>query len=237
LKALEGREDIGRHEVAECVFTLHSPIACDRAEDNVLTGRFVIVDGYEIRGGGLVLEALEDPRSRIREKVILRNIKWQKGLIPREQRETRHGQRASLVLVTGSHDELRKAAARALEVELYQEGRSVYFLGIGSVLYGVDADIRGTAANHEEDIRRLAEVANILLDCGLIVVVTASELCQADWDVIRTAVDPERTYAVWVGRPLTTDLQADLDLQASGAAEAVDQITAFLQAQGVLPRD
>ncbi|HBL18702.1 MAG TPA: adenylyl-sulfate kinase [Elusimicrobia bacterium] len=237
LKALEGREDIGRHEVAECVFTLRSPIACDRAEDNVLTGRFVIVDGYEIRGGGLVLEALQDPRSRIREKVILRNIKWQKGLIPREQRETRHGQRASLVVVTGADDELRKAAARSLEAELYEEGRYVYFLGIGSVLYGVDADIRGTAANHEEDIRRLAEVANILLDCGLIVVVTASELCQSDWDVIRTAVEPERTFAVWLGRPLTTDLRADLDLQPAGASEAVDQITAFLQAQGVLPRD
>jgi len=238
LKALETRGRVGRHEAAECIFALRVAIACDRAEDNVLTGRFVIVDGTEIRGGGLILEALEDPRSGQRAKVILRNIKWQKGLVSREQRESRFGQKAALVMVSGSDDALRKSAARALEGELYRQGRLVYFMGIGSLLYGVDADIRGTAENHEEDIRRLAEVAHILLDSGLILVATASELSQEDWDMIRTAVEPDRAVAVWVGRggTVATDLQPDLLVAAQGADDSVARVIALLESKGILPR-
>jgi bifunctional enzyme CysN/CysC len=240
LQAIPGRIRVARHEVAECTFALRAAIAFDRAEDNVLTGRFVIVDGYEIRGGGLVLEALEDPRSGQRDKVILRNIKWQKGHVPREQREARFDQKAAVILVSGKDDGLRKAAARDLEARLYQEGRLVYFLGIGSILYGVDADIRGTADNHEEDIRRLAEVAHILLDSGLILIVTASEVRQADWEMIRTAVEPDRAVSVWVchgnDRAVSTDLQPDQLVTAETAAEAVPQIISLLGGKGILPQ-
>jgi bifunctional enzyme CysN/CysC len=239
LQTIEGHDRVARHEVAECTFSLRAAIAFDRAEDNVLTGRFVIVDGYDIRGGGLVLEALTDPRSGQREKVVLRNLKWQKGHVSREQREARFGQKAALVLVSGKDDVLRKTAARALEAKLYQENRLVYFLGIGSLLYGVDADIRGTAENHEEDIRRFAEVAHILLDSGMILVVTASELCQTEWEMIRMAVDPERAVSVWVCQDASsvssTDLQPDMVVVAEDATLAVQEIIPLLHAKGILP--
>ncbi|MFA5139647.1 MAG: GTP-binding protein [Elusimicrobiota bacterium] len=237
LKVLAEKSDVDRHEVADCTFMLSAAMAFDTAEQNVLTGRFVIVDGYEISGGGLVREALEDPHSKVREKVIRRNIKWQKGLIPRELREVRYGQKAFLVFITGANDEFRKRAARALEQELYREGRIVYFLGFGSVLYGVDADIRGSVGTHAEDIRRLAEVANIILDSGMILVVTAHEFGEQDWDLIRTAVEPERTAAVWLGGSLTTDLRPDLRISATEPTEAVDEMASFLQDRGVLPPD
>jgi bifunctional enzyme CysN/CysC len=240
LQAIEGQDRVARHEVAECTFALRGAIAFDRAEDNVLTGRFVIVDDCEVRGGGLVLETLADERSGQREKVILRNIKWQKGHVPREQREARFLQKAALVLVSGVDDELRKAAARSLEAELYRQGRLVYFLGMGSLLYGVDADIRGTADNHEEDIRRLSEVAHILLDSGMILIVTASELSEAEWDTIRTAVEPDRALSVWLCRgaepAVSTDLKPDMIVCAESAADAVPKIIPLLQGKGILPR-
>jgi bifunctional enzyme CysN/CysC len=238
LQVTEGRGRVDRHEAAECVFSMRAAIAFDRAEDNVLTGRFVIVEGTEIRGGGLVLESLPDARSRQRENVILRNIKWQKGLVPREQREARFSQKAALVMISG-RDDLRKAAARALEADLYRQGRLVYFLGMGSLLYGVGADIRGTAQNHEEDIRRLAEVAHLLMDSGTILVVTASELSQADWEAISTAVEPDRAVSVRVcreGEPGgDTDLAPDLRVCAQDEAQVVAKVVALLQGRGIIP--
>ncbi|MBI5240047.1 MAG: adenylyl-sulfate kinase [Elusimicrobia bacterium] len=238
LRVLEGRGRVERHEAAECVLAMSAAIAFDRAEDNVLTGRFVIVDGTEIRGGGLVLESLPDAGSRQRERVILRNIKWQKGLVPREQREARFAQKAALVMVSGRDDGLRKAAARALEEELYRQGRLVYFLGIGSLLYGVGADIRGTAENHEEDFRRFSEVAHILMDSGMILVSTAAELSQADWDIVCNAVEPDRAVAVWVGqkggREESTNLKPDLLVCAQDKAGVVAQVVALLRAKGIL---
>ena len=85
-----------------------------------------------------------------------------------------------------------------------------YFLGIGNVLYGVDADIEHTEGNRLEHLRRLGEVANILLDAGLIVIATAAALTQEDLEVIRTSGGSDRVLTVWLGDRMTTDLACDL---------------------------
>ena len=72
----------------------------------------------------------------------------------------------------------RKTIARKLERKLFEAGRSAYFLGMGNLLYGVAAEIKtpGIVPERGEHIRRLGEVANIMLDAGLILIVTAAEL-------------------------------------------------------------
>ena len=235
--SLETRADathVERHQVADCILSLDTPIAFDLADDNILTGRFVLLDDHEISGGGLVREALEDPQAWVREQVMRRNTKWQRGFVSAEERAARYGQKATLLVVTGSNDALRKQVARDLEARLFNDGQHVYFLGIGSVLYGVDADIRGSHEDHAEDIRRLAEVSNILLDSGLILVVTASELMQRDLDIILTAVDHDQVETVWIGDEVTPPLACDLHAR-SGDAEAIrGQIMALLENRGVL---
>ena len=78
----------------------------------------------------------------LRERVILRNYKWEKSQIPRDIRAEHYNQKSTLVLVTGNKNVGKKAVARALEKRLFEDGRIVYFLGIGNILYGVDADIK-----------------------------------------------------------------------------------------------
>ena len=234
LETRTGATQVERHQVADCILTLDRPLAFDLADDNILTGRFVLLDDYEIRGGGLAREALEDPQSSVREKVMRRNTKWQRGFVSADQREERYGQKATLLVVTGSNDQLRKQVARDLEAQLFSEGQHVYFLGIGSVLYGVDADIRGSHEDHAEDIRRLAEVSNILLDSGLILIVTASELRQRDLDIILTAVDRDQVDVVWIGEEVTPPLSCDLHLGAGGAEELRAQILTLLKNRGAL---
>jgi bifunctional enzyme CysN/CysC len=81
LDPTEQRSQIQRHDVAECVLRLDRAIACDLAEDIAATSRFVIVDDYEIRGGGIVREAMTDRQTAVRDRVLLRNYKWEPSII------------------------------------------------------------------------------------------------------------------------------------------------------------
>ena len=227
---------VQRHDVAECVLKLDRAIACDLADDIAATSRFVIVDDFEIRGGGIVREALPDRQTSVRDRVLLRNYKWEPSIIQPESRAEKYNQKAALILVTGEEESERKGLAKALEGKLFDDGKVVYFLGIGSVLYGVDADIERKPENRLEHMRRLAEVANLMLDAGIILVVAAAELTQDDLEVIKTAVQPDWIETIWAGETITTDLAVDLHLPAGAAPESIDQLKAHLQDKGIIFR-
>jgi bifunctional enzyme CysN/CysC len=235
LAASDQKGRVDRHDVAECVLKLNKALAFDVAADVAPTSRFVLVDDFEIRGGGIVREALPDTQAWVRDRVFLRNYKWESSNIPFERRAERYSQKPTLVLVTGARDADRKTLAKDLEARLFEEGKVVYFLGIGNVLYGVDADIERRQENRREHVRRLSEVANILLDAGVILIVTAQELTQDELELITTAVGPDRIETVWVGDRLTTDIECDLHLPDEEAREdAVRRIKSLLRDRGII---
>jgi len=236
LDATTNRQAVQRHDVAECVLKLDRAIACDLAEDIPATSRFVIVDDFEIRGGGIVREALPDRQASVRDQVLLRNYKWEPSTIQPAQRAEKYNQKAALILVTGEDEMERKGVAKALERKLFEDGKVVYFLGIGSVLYGVDADIQRKPENRLEHMRRLGEVANLMLDAGIILVVAAAELTQEDLEVIKTAVQPDWIETVWAGDAITTDLICDLQLSGGAIPESVDRLKDHLQDKGIIFR-
>jgi bifunctional enzyme CysN/CysC len=209
----EFKNIVARHEVAECIFKLEQVIAFDLTHENAATGRFVIIDDYEISGGGMIVEGLEDKDSSLRQQVILRNYKWEKSIIPPEERAKKYNHQAALVLITGARNVGKKTLAKALEQQLFNEGKVVYFLGIGNVIYGVDADIKKISNNQrEEHVRRLAEVSQLMLDAGMIVIITAIELTQKELEIFKTVVDIGRIETIWVGEKITTDIAYDLHI-------------------------
>ena len=236
LEADDKKPRVDRHEVAEVTLKASRAIACDIATDLASTSRFVLVDDYEIRGGGIVREALPDTLSSVRDRVLLRNYKWEPSRINPERRAERYRQRPTLVLMTGESALERKNFAKDVEQALFELGNVVYFLGIGNVLYGVDADIARQAENRAEHLRRLAEVANLMLDAGVILIVTAAELTQADVDLIKTTVEPERIEVIWVGDAKTTDVAHDLMIEDPDAPDGVDQVKRLLQEKGIIFR-
>jgi bifunctional enzyme CysN/CysC len=217
-------EAVRRHEIAECILELGRPLATDTALALPGTSRFVIVDDFEIAGGGRVHEALPDAQMPLREKVRLRNYKWETSFIPVELRAARYAQRPTLLLITGPREADRKQLAKAVEARLFEAGHVVYYIGMANLLYGVDADLAREAANRAEHLRRLAEIANLLLDAGVILVVSAAELDRQDLELIRTAAPPDRVVTVWLGGPRggapAEQLEVDLTLDA---AEPVEQ--------------
>jgi len=197
----------------------------------------VLIDEYEISGGGIILEDLPDDEKWVRDTTYMRNIKWIKSLLTAEERAENYNQRACLILITGERGSGRKTIANQLEASLFNSGKFVYFLGLGSVIYGVDADLteKDREEYHQEHIRRLAEVIHILLDAGLILIVTAARLTQRDLELIKTVVDGITIQTVWTGDQVTTDIECDLQVPGISQVEySVTLIKSMLQSRGLI---
>ncbi len=237
--ALSSKKDcIEHHDVGECVLIAKRGLAFDLAEEFAGTGRFVIVDDYEIAGGGIIRQAMDDEQLRMRDYVMQRNYRWEISAISRDDRAERYNQRPTLILVTGGKNVGKKTIAKAIETRLFADGKIVYFMGIGNILYGVDADIKkpGSDEDRPEHMRRLAEVANIMLDAGVILVVTAIGLTAGDLAIIRAGVDSDSIHVVWVGGD-AGDIECDLMLEdPADVATAVDEVKRMLQDKGVIFR-
>jgi len=233
--ARDEAKQINRYKVADCDLQLARAIAFDCADDFLSTGRFVIVDDYEICGGGIIREALEDRQTWVREKVLLRDYKWETSNISAEERASRFRQKPALMIITGEKHSGKKPLAKALEAQLVSEGYLAYFLGIGNILYGVDADIKGKGNDRQEHIRRLAEVAHIILDAGFILIVTAIELLKEELEIIQTTVAPDQIVTIWRGKAGSETLSVDASMpEVKDVQTAVNDLKVLLEEKKIL---
>lgn len=231
-------DQIKRHEVAECILQLEKAIALDKAVDYSETGRFVIVDDYEISGGGIVVEGLPDDQTWLQENVIKRNEKWEEISISEEMRAERYNQKACMILITGSPDNMeRKELAKKLTESLFNSGKFVYFLGMANLLYGIGADIKGISEEvRPENMRRLGEIGNMMMHAGLILVVSAREITQSDLRTLSIGLNGrnDRIITIWAGDEITTDLSLDMQFLSKDLDDAVEDIKKYLQSKGYI---
>ncbi|MCI5730531.1 MAG: GTP-binding protein [Eubacterium sp.] len=236
LSSTEEKNAVGRNEVAECILRTDKPIAFDLVSDIAGTSRFVIVDDYEIAGGGIITAALDDEEKELREGTMLRNLKWEVSDVTVEERVEHYAQKPNLIVLTGPEGTGKKKLAKLLERELMNTGRYVYYMGIGSYLYGVGADTKkASVQDHTEQIRRFAEVANLMLDAGMILVVTATDLTKSDYKILKTIVEGEFEI-VWVGNEMTTDISPDLQLADKDYEKSISRIKNMLKDTGAIFR-
>ena len=229
----EEKEEVNKNEVSEVTLEFQSPIAFDLIEESKRTSRFVIVDDYNISGGGIILDYVSDPYSKVRGEVFLREHYWDKGLIDRNKRANMYNQNPKFVLITGSTERDKKTTARYLENYLFREGKKPYFLGIRNILRGLDADI--PKENREEHIRRLGEVSHLLLDAGLIVVSTASDLTNIEIKTLQTIISREDMLVITIGETTLEDNIVDLRLNSDQEIEEnVLKILDLLKSKGVI---
>lgn len=234
LSSNEAKDFVGKNEVAECILRTDKPIAFDLVEHNAGTSRFVIVDEYEIAGGGIITAALEDEEQMLREGTMLRNYKWEVSDVSQEERIEHYAQKPNLLVITGPDGTGKKKLAKLLERELMDRGRYVYYMGIGSYLYGVGADTKKVEEpDHREQIRRFGEVANLMLDAGMILIVTATDLTKADQKILQTVVEREMEF-IWVGEQLTTDIQPQMQVKEKEYSRSIHKIKNMLKEKGAI---
>ncbi|MBI4227240.1 MAG: adenylyl-sulfate kinase [Candidatus Omnitrophica bacterium] len=214
LKAAAKRE-LGRHDVAQCVLHTTSAIAFDAAGDLAATGRFVLVDEYDIAGGGIVLEAIDDGQSAARRRVLAREQHWDVSVVPWEERAGRYGHRPAFLLLTGKVGVAKQAVAKALEARLFRAGAKTYLLGMGNLLRGLNADVEQHRLERQEQVRRMGEVAHLFVDAGLIVIATGSDLNDGELAALHEVIGRDPMLVINVGPNALA--QAVVDLQFDSA--------------------
>lgn len=236
----QGGSAVERNQVAELTLRTKSPIAFDPYHAFEATGRFVIVDEYDIAGGGIITDLVHDAQEFLRDEARRRDFAWVKGEVGAEERAQHYGHRAAVVLLTGAPQTGKSFLARKLESVLVAEGRHAYLLEGDNLRRGLDADLaRLDQAGTDEMARRYGEVARLLIDTGLIVVSTTKAFGGAYVQAaqsIRTLVHPAPVITVHMSKA-TEEPPPDTDLHFAGPKnfdEAARRIIEELKKRGVL---
>jgi bifunctional enzyme CysN/CysC len=230
------KSEVGRHDVADVVLELRQPVAFDLTADCEATGRFVIVDGYDVAGGGIITAAVSDDLRDFRAEARVRDFNWVPGGVSATDRAARHGHRAALIMFVGKAGTGKHHYARALEKSLFDAGRNAYMLDGQNVLLGVDHDLWVDAAQSEL-VRRFGEVVHLLVNSGLIVVSTTNAIGLADATAVQALV-PDAPMLVIDIDPSGASTQA-CDLRVAGTeseAEVVAKVAALLAERQITSR-
>ncbi len=233
LNSSKDKRQVERHDVAEIILETAKPVAFDRITDNEGTGRFVLVDNYEIAGGGIVLEGLTGEESLFKDAIRERNNYWSRGSVGMAQRAELYGHQSKLVVICGAVNTGKRTLADALEQALVTDGRKAYYLGISNMSRGLVADLK--PANAEEHIRRLGELSRIMTDAGLIFIATISEVDDHDIEKIRLLNAPAEILVVSIGEHGFARFNPDVALPAGIAPDkGVESILAWLKEKNVI---
>ncbi len=162
----EGRSHIARNDVAEVVIQTRGALVMDNHDQNPIMGRFVIVDDRLVSGGGIIFGGVYTERARIKSS----NITWSEGAVTARHRALRNGHRGSVIWLTGLSGAGKSTIAHALERELFNQNFNVYVLDGDNVRHGLNSNLGFSPEDRVENIRRVAEVANLMADSGLVVI-------------------------------------------------------------------
>jgi len=217
------KDHIDRHDVADVILETRQPIAFDTIAESEATGRFVIVDGYDIAGGGIITAAENDNQEDFRAEARLRDFNWIKGGVSVEARAERLGHHPALIMIVGKPGTGKHTFARAIEKSLFEHRISAYMLDGGNVLLGVDADLVWVESTQQELVRRFAEVAHILLNAGHIVVSTTNSIGLADFASVQALIPDFPILAVDID-PTGTSI-APCDLRLTGRESDTDVVS------------
>jgi len=220
-----GEEFVGRHEVGELTIHTKKPIAFDAHADIIPTGRFVIVDGFDVSGGGIIAEDNYPKRSHDSHHKS-HNIYWSRGKVTARQRELRNGHRGYVVWLTGLSGAGKSTIATELERELFNLGRHVYVLDGDNVRHGLCSDLAFSPKDRTENIRRVGEVAKLFAEAGVICITAFISPYRADRDLVRKILPEGKFVEVFVNAPLNVCEERDpKGLYAKARANEIKNFT------------
>ena len=231
----KNKHQLDCRDVGECILETSRPIAFDPAAASEATGRFVIVDNYEIAGGGIVIENLSTDETLLQRHIRERENNWEKGLIKSEQREQANRHRAKFIVFTGVPGTGKRSIAKALEQGLFSNRLNAYYLGVANIDRGLDADLGYHVDNAGERLRRIGELARILTDAGLIFITTIDDADDYDIEILKQLNEPSDILVVNLGENSFTRYHPDLQISSGGSvAEAVKEVADLLKIKEII---
>jgi len=172
--------------VAEVIIRTRGLLALDHHADNALTGRFVLVDGHQIVGGGTAsTEGYPDQRRDTAPKAA--NLFSVRHRVAGEDRARLNGHYGGILWFTGLSGAGKSTLAVELERLLFAKGYQTFLLDGDNVRQGLNADLGFAPQDRTENIRRVGEVSALFAEAGMIVVSAFISPYRVDRDRIRAA--------------------------------------------------
>jgi bifunctional enzyme CysN/CysC len=194
------RLSVVKNEVAEVTIQTRSPLVMDNHDKIDTTGRFVVVDERDVAGGGIIFGGTYVQRERIQST----NLFWSEGRIDQRIRIERNGHRGMVIWLTGLSGSGKSTLARGLETNLFNRHMQVYVLDGDNVRHGLNSNLGFTPQDRVENIRRVAEVAKLMADAGLVVITSLISPYRLDRSRARDVIlsDEVEFVEVYVAAPL-----------------------------------
>ncbi|WP_353742967.1 sulfate adenylyltransferase subunit CysN [Pseudomonas fluorescens] len=187
--------------IGVCNLHLDRPIAFDAYADNRDTGGFIVIDRLSNRtvGAGMLHFALRRAQ----------NVHWQAIDVNREAHAALKGQSPRVLWFTGLSGAGKSTIANLVERKLHALGRHTYLLDGDNVRHGLNRDLGFTEADRVENIRRVSEVARLMLDAGLITLVSFISPFRAERDMARSLAGDGNFLEIFIDAPLALAEQRD----------------------------
>jgi bifunctional enzyme CysN/CysC len=185
---------LGLNEIGACNLSLSEPVAFEPYLENRDLGGFILIDRLSNAtvGAGVIRFALRRAH----------NVHWQPLDVNKAAREAMKGQKGQVVWFTGLSGAGKSTIANLVEQRLHGEGRHTYLLDGDNVRHGLNRDLGFSEGDRVENIRRVAEVARLMVDAGLIVLVSFISPFRAERRMARELMGPDEFVEVFVDAPL-----------------------------------
>ncbi len=182
------------NDIGVCGLELSSAIAFESYRDSRVLGGFILIDRLTNNtvGAGLLHFALR--RSQ--------NVHWQALDVNKTARAQLSHQKPCILWFTGLSGAGKSTIANLIEKQLHAEGRQTYLLDGDNVRHGLNKDLGFTDQDRVENIRRVAEVARLMVDAGLIVMVSFISPFRSERRMARALVEAGEFIEVFVDTPL-----------------------------------
>lgn len=199
--AHEACRQLELHDIAATNLALSQPLVLDAYAASRTLGSFILVDKFTRAtvATGWVKHNLRRAQ----------NVQRQALSITRQDRERLNGHKGKVIWLTGLSGSGKSTLANALEQELHAQGRHTYILDGDNIRQGLNKDLGFTDADRVENIRRIAEVAKLMMDAGLIVMTAFISPFRAEREMARELIQDENFIEVFVDTPLAVCEQRD----------------------------
>ena len=189
------------NEIGTVTVSFDRPVPFLPYGENQRLGAFIVIDKLtnDTVGAGLI-------RFALRRAV---NVHWQALEVTKAARAKIKHQEARCLWLTGLSGSGKSTIANLLEKRLHAEGKHTYILDGDNVRHGLNRDLGFTEADRVENIRRVAEVAKLLVDAGLIVIVAFISPFRSEREMARGLFDPGEFIEIFVDTPLEECEQRD----------------------------
>jgi len=192
---------LGLNEIGVCNISLDRRIAFDPYVENRTMGGFIIIDKMSNNTVGMGLIDFALRRSD--------NIHWQAMDVTRQSRAEQKTQQPRLIWLTGLSGSGKSSIANVLEKKLQAMGKHTITLDGDNIRHGLNRDLGFTPQDRVENIRRISEVANLMLDAGLICITSFISPYQSDRDSARSLIPEGEFIEVFIDTPLEVCEQRD----------------------------